>query len=327
MTSLARRAGDAAVDAAGAPVSAVEERVAVSAPLETQDVTQEAAPSVLQLVSRWLRQQFAGRQQDTSLREAIEEVLDEHEESYSELAPEERVMLKNMLSFGELTVSDIMIPRTDIVAAEQSIGLEALKQLITEQRHTRMPVYDETLDNVKGFIHVKDLLPMLSGDQPFNLAQVLREILFVPPSMRIIDLLVTMRVSGNHMAVVIDEFGGTDGLITMEDLFEEIVGEIQDEHDEEEDHQRVQWLSDNVLEVDARLRIEKLEEEIGNTLVSEDEEQEFDTIGGLIFFQLGRVPARGEMVDHPSGLRFEIVDADPRRIKKVRVIRPYTPPA
>jgi magnesium and cobalt transporter len=262
-----------------------------------------------------------GAKNDVSLKETIEEIIEEHEgEADDRLEPEERVMLHNVLSFGDTKVSDIMVPRTDISAVPVDVTLAELKAHILEQQHTRIPVYDETLDKVLGFIHIKDLMPMLSGEKSFDLRQVMRDILFVPPSMRILDLLVKMRHAGSHMAIVVDEYGGTDGLVTMENLFEEIVGDIQDEHDDEEDEDKIIRVNTNIFEVNARIRMEKLENELGLNLVTEEKEGEFDTLGGLIFFQLGRVPAKGESVQHVSGLRFEILEADPRRIKKVRII-------
>jgi len=257
-----------------------------------------------------------------AIEDAIEEVLEEHEDAAAQqLAPEEKNLLKNVLTFGDITVHDIMTPRTDIQAVPANISLEALKRHITLHRHTRIPVYRETLDQVEGFLHIKDLFPMIAEDQPYDLARVMRPMLFVPPSMRILDLLVRMKRPGTHMAVVVDEYGGTDGLVTLEDLFEEIVGEIQDEHDEEEGPRELTRLREGLYDADARIRIEKLEGELGVTLASPEETEEFDTLAGMIFSQLGRVPARGEVVQHPSGLRFEIMEADARCIRRVRISR------
>ena len=269
----------------------------------------------------WLKSMF-GQRQDPSLKEALEEVIEEHEEQTEEhLAPEEKVMLHNVLSFSDIKVSDIMTPRTDISAVPADIMLPELKEHITKQRHTRIPIYQDTLDHVLGFIHVKDLLPMLAADMPFHIKSIVRTMLFVPPSMKIIDLLVKMRHASCHMAIVVDEYGGTDGLVTMEDLFEEIVGDIHDEHDhEEEELGKITRVGDNVYEVSARIHIDKLEKELGLNLVTEEKAEDFDTLGGLIFFQLGRVPAKGESVQHVSGIRFDVVEADPRRIRRVRIL-------
>jgi len=277
--------------------------------------------SLLHGLRGWLKH-AVGAKSDASLKETLEEIIDEHDGNADDrLEPEERVMLHNVLSFGETKVSDIMVPRTDICAVAAGVTLAELKAHILEQKHTRIPVYGETLDQILGFIHVKDLLPMIGGETEFSLEAVMRKVLFVPPSMRIIDLLVKMRLASSHMAIVVDEYGGTDGLITMEDLFEEIVGDIHDEHDEnEEQEDKITRTSDGVFEVSARIRIEKLEKELGLNLVTEENDDEFDTLGGLIFFQLGRVPVKGETVPHVSGIHFEIMEADPRRIQKVRIV-------
>lgn len=255
-----------------------------------------------------------------ALEEALEEVIEEHEEQSEEVLPaEEKNMLRNVLSFSERTVADIMIPRTDIVAIPLNISLHKLKTHIIEQRHTRTPVFAETLDKLEGFLHVKDLVPMLSGDKTFDVQSVLRSLLFVPQSMKLIDLLAKMRASGGHMAIVVDEYGGTDGLVTMEDVVEEIVGEIHDEHDDDEAQREFIRIAGDVVDVQSRVRIERLERELGLNLISEEKEEDFETLGGLIFFQLGRVPAKGERIPHHSGIEFEILESDPRRLHRVRI--------
>jgi len=283
------------------------------------ELSQPESRSFFETIRGWLKGILHPKHD--SLKDVLEEAIEEHEEQTEEqLAPEEKIMLHNVLSFSDIKVSDIMIPRTDIDAVPSDVTLNELKKLIIETRHTRVPVYEDTLDHVTGFLHVKDLLPMLSGDVPYSVSGVLRSMLFVPPSMRISDLLVRMRHAGSHMAIVVDEYGGTDGLVTMEDMVEEIVGYIQDEHDGDEgqDH-RILKVGDAVFEVSARIPIEKLEKALGLTLTGDEKAADFDTLGGLIFFQLGRVPARGEGVPHASGVHFEIVDADPRSIRKVRI--------
>ncbi len=258
---------------------------------------------------------------ESSLKDVIEEVIEEHEESgESEMAPQERVMLHNVLAFGERTVSDIMIPRPDIVAIPHDIQLEKLKTHILEQRHTRTPVYEENLDHVIGFLHVKDLLTMLAGDRPYNLRSSLRRLLYVPPAMKVLDLLAKMRAAGSHMAIVVDEHGGTDGLVTMEDVVEEIVGEIQDEHDEDEiSVSNITRINDKLLEVNARIHIDQLERQLKVPLIIEENVDEFETLAGLISAKAGRVPVKGEIIEHSGGIKFEIIEADPRRIRRVRI--------
>ena len=249
-------------------------------------------------------------------------MLEEHQEEGEELPQEEQQMLKKVLGFGMLQVSDIMTLRSDIKAVEYSTSLEELKSHLVHYNHTRVPVYNDTLDNIKGFVHIKDLIPVLSGAGPFNMALVLRDILFVPPSMKLTDLLVKMRAAGVHIAIVIDEYGGTDGLVTLEDIFEEIVGEIQDEHDEDEIVASLHWNAKGYADVDARVPVERLEKELGLTLeTTKDEQADYDTLGGLILHQLGHVPVNGETITHGNS-SFEILSADSRTIKRVRIYAP-----
>jgi magnesium and cobalt transporter len=285
------------------------------------EISDDSEPtiSLWQRLRAWLRSIVSYRP-GISLKEIIEEAIEEHQEQSEEQLPiEEKRMLHNVLSFSDIKVSEIMTPRTDITAVPHDIMLITLKGHILRHRHTRIPVYKDTLYQMQGFIHVKDLLPMLSGDIGFELKALLRDLLFVPPSMRGIDLLVKMQRSSIHMAIVVDEHGGTDGLVTLEDVFEEIVGDIQDEHDSKDDDQFIARVSDRAFEVNARIRIETLEQQIGLNLVTEEKAGEFDTLGGLIFFQLGRVPVKGDIVRHTSGIRFEILEADARRIHTIRI--------
>ena len=275
----------------------------------------------------WLRANISGRNPDNTLKEAIEEVLEEHEEEGEELPEEEQKMLKKVLNFGVLEVSDIMTPRTDIKAVEYSISLVDLKAHLTQNFHTRVPVYNDTLDNIKGFVHIKDLMPLFSNEGDFNMAFVLRDMLFVPPSMKLTDLLIKMRAAGVHIAIVVDEYGGTDGLVTLEDIFEEIVGEIQDEHDEDEEELSLFWSEQGSCDVDARARIEALEKDLGLSLESKDEHADYDTLGGLIFYKLGHVPIDGEVIEYNKTVKFEIISADPRLIKKVRIYKQQEPVA
>ncbi len=255
-----------------------------------------------------------------SYKEALQEVLEEHAEELGRHSPEEGRILSNLIDFGELEVSDIMTPQTDIIAVEITANLLQLRDVMVKEQHTRLPVYEGTLDSIQGFIHVKDLIPMFGmGEGNFEIRKVMRQILFVPPGMKLASLLVKMRMSGVHIAIVVDEYGGTIGLVTLEDLFEEIVGDIQDEHDDENEN-HLRWDNRNSLVVDAKIRIEDLEEQLGLKL-GDDEEEDYDTLAGLIFSQLGRVPAKGESTHHPSGLRIDILDADTRSIKRVRLVR------
>ncbi len=290
-------------------------------PIPEPENEDEKKPSVLKSIMDGVMGIFEEKSPDPSLKEAIEEVIEEHEEEgETPLSVQEKVMLHNVLSFADVTVADIMVPRADIIAVASGISLEDVKAHIIRERHTRIPVYNKTLDQVEGFLHIKDLFAMIAEDQPYNLKKVLRPMIFVPPSMFIQDLLIKMRRLGSHMAIVVDEYGGTDGLVTLEDVVEELVGDIQDEHDEEDSMPALKRISDHIIEADARVRIERLERELGLNLMSQtDGEDDFETLGGLIFFLVSRIPAKGEKITHESGIEFEILDADPRSIQRVRI--------
>jgi hemolysin (HlyC) family protein len=191
-------------------------------------------------------------------------------------------------------------------------------QVMSTKGHSRLPVYRETLDDVVGMVHIKDVLTCLVGEQPFELTSILREVLFVAPSMRALDLLLQMRLSRIHMALVVDEFGGIDGLTTIEDVVEEIVGEIEDEHDVDQGPKMLAR-PDGSLVADARTTIDEFEQRVGSVLSEEEREQDIDTLGGLVFALTGHVPTRGESITHPSGIVFEVVEADPRRVRRLRV--------
>ena len=237
----------------------------------------------------------------------------------------ERTLIANILEIRDQPVSDLMVPRADIVAVEASADREALLKLLASRPHSRLPVYRETLDDVIGMIHIKDVLAAIGEGRAFEVPDIVRPVSIVAPSMRVLDLLLDMRKTRQHMALVVDEFGGIDGLITIEDLIEGIVGEITDEHDRAVRAEMTER-PDGSLLADARVPIEDFEARVGPVL-EQDERDEVDTLGGLVFSLAGRVPSRGELLTHSSGLEFEIVDADPRRIKRIRVRNPPPPPA
>lgn len=256
---------------------------------------------------------------DTNLRESLEDVLEEEAGNDESLTGEELHMLRNLLGFKDVRVEDVMVPRADITAVDEKTSLEDLGGLFTESGHSRLPVYRQSLDHPIGMVHIKDLVVMLAGKAPkVPLKALIRDILFAPPSMPALDLLLRMQASRSHMALVVDEYGGTDGLVTIEDLIEEIVGEIEDEYDDQ-DGPKIVTRSGDILEAQARLPIDQLEEKLGIALVDEDED--IDTLGGLVFTLAGRVPQRGEMIIHKNGIEFEVRDADPRRIKTLRIRR------
>lgn len=271
-----------------------------------------------------LRQLLRSRNGDSGLRETIEEIIeeieeDEEHEDSGPIGSHERVLLGNILKLRRLTAYDVMVPRADIVAVDQGIGMDRLIEIMSEAGHSRLPVYREQLDDVAGMVHIKDVLECARGKKVFDLAKLLRKVLIVAPSVRVLDLLLEMRLARIHMALVVDEFGGIDGLVTIEDLVEEIVGEIEDEHDVAEGPKLLQR-PDGSLIADARADIEELETLVGPILSKEEREDDIDTLGGLVVALAGRVPTRGELIEHAaSGIRFEVLEADPRRVKRVRI--------
>lgn len=277
-----------------------------------------AGASPLQNLKNWLRSLRRGRNGDT-LRETIEELIEESEiEGDSPISEGESALLRNILKLRDLTAYDVMVPRADIAAVPADVSLRQLVQVMSTKGHSRLPVYRETLDDVVGMVHIKDVLTCLIGERPFDLQSILREVLFVAPSMRALDLLLQMRLSRIHMALVVDEFGGIDGLTTIEDVVEEIVGEIEDEHDVEQGP-KILARPDGSLVADARTTIEEFENRVGQVLTEEEREQDIDTLGGLVSALTGHVPMRGESIAHPSGIVFEVMEADPRRVRRLRV--------
>src|SRR3954466_10814907 len=274
---------------------------------------------------RGMRHLIFGEDSEPTLREEIEEAIDEAEESRpvaGDLSPTERQMLRNLLHFGEQTAGDIAVTRGDIMAVPSTISFEDLVRAFVDAEHSRLPVYGESLDEVVGMIHIKDLFAAnIDPSRDRSLPALMRSPLFVPESMGAIDLLARMRAEHVHLAIVVDEFGGTEGLVTIEDVVEEIVGEIEDEHDIEEVG-LLTMLDDGLWEADARLELDDLREAVDQRLTAEDDE--VDTVGGLTFLLAGRILQPGESVEHPSGWRLESVDADARRIKRVRLHAPET---
>ena len=239
----------------------------------------------------------------------------------------ERALIENVLKLRDLAAWDVMVPRVDIVGVELQTPFDQVVRLLIDEGHSRLPVYEEDLDHIVGMVHVKDVLGYVATGKKAPLQRLLRKVLFVAPSSRVLDLLSQMRQQRVHMAFVVDEFGGIDGLITIEDLVEEIVGDIEDEHDETEPAHILER-ADGSLIVDARTPIEELETALETRLLLPTAEEEVDTAGGLIFMLAGHVPLRGERIEHPAGLVFEVLDADQRRVRRLRVRRaPKVEPA
>ena len=277
------------------------------------------APSFMEGLLRRIRE-LTGRDEE-DVREALEDMIEEAESrGIGRLPPEERTLLLNAVAFGELRVDDVMVPRADIEGIDLHADLAAVIAAMQRSGHSRLVVYRGTLDEVVGIVHVKDLLPFWGNGRAFSLAEIVRPVLVVPPSMRVLDLLLEMRRSHQHVAIVVDEFGGTDGLVTIEDICEEIVGELQDEHERAAAPMLVDR-PDGAIEADARVDLEELEDRLGIRLLDEEEREDVDTVGGLIYALVDRIPEKGEVIRHPAGIRFEILDADPRRIRRVLILR------
>ncbi|MES1197600.1 MAG: hemolysin family protein [Pseudomonadota bacterium] len=282
-------------------------------------------------IRRWARRLVAAR----SGRAAAEvaEELDQREERGEPIEGAQKDMILKAARFDRLKVSDVMRPRADIVGVEVSATLGEAARIFSDSQHSRLPVYRDTLDDPMGFVHVRDVMALLAPTDEGEphakfadrlIARIKRDILFVPPSMSLSTLFLKMQSSRIHLALVVDEYGGTDGLVSMEDLVEQIVGEIDDEHDDEAS--LIQERPIGAFEADGRAPIDKLEAILDASLALPDHEDEFDTAAGLAVALGGRVPQRGEILRHPAGFDIEILDADPRRVKRVRIRRVAGPP-
>ncbi len=263
---------------------------------------------------------FRHNNEENSARDVLAELIEQRDEQMDTEAPidaDQRVLLSNVLSLRDRTIHDIMVPRADIVAIESGADLSEVIESMTKGGHSRLPLYRNTLDDALGMVHIRDVLAWRGKDDAFSLSKIQRKVLFVSPSMLVLELLLEMRVKRCHMALVVDEFGGVDGMVTIEDLVEEIVGEIEDEHDRGDEADLIQR-PDGAIDANARASLESLERMLGS-FVTEEEREEISTLGGLVFLLAGRVPTRGELISHPSGLEFEVLEADPRRIKRLRV--------
>ncbi|MEA3017787.1 MAG: hemolysin (HlyC) family protein [Sphingomonadales bacterium] len=288
------------------------------------DDSSSSAPESGGTFWKGLRTFLFGDDGETTLRDQIEEVIESREgepPAVGDLSHVERQMLKNLLHFGERTADDLAVPRGEIVAVPSTITFEGLVAAFAEAGHSRLPVYEGSLDTVVGMIHLKDVfaLQVTGADPPDDIAVLYRTPLYVPESMGVLDLLARMRAERVHLAIVVDEFGGTEGLVTIEDVVEEIVGDIEDEHDEAPQGMLIP-LEDGIWDADARAELEEVAETIDARLGVVDED--VDTLGGLALVLAGHVPQQGEIVEHPSGWRLEVTDGDTRRVNRLRLHAP-----
>ena len=277
---------------------------------------------------RGMRALLFGENSEETLRDQIEEAIDEAEDEpikRGDLSTVERQMLRNLLHFGDRTVGEIAVTRGDIVSVSSTVSFDGLIAAFAEAEHSRLPVTGEDLDEVIGMIHIKDVFKaQVDPARPRTIEGLLRTPLFVPESMGVLDLLARMRTERVHLAIVVDEFGGTEGLVTIEDVVEEIVGEIEDEHDEQAAG-LLTMLEEGLWEADARIELEELAKAVDARLATADDE--VDTLGGLVFLLTGHIPAKGESVLHSSGWRLEAIDSDPRKIVRVRLHAPEPAPS
>ncbi len=283
--------------------------------------------TLLNRIGNILGSQGRRRHLEHGVRESIAELVQEAADagdsdgSVPELDRQERALIANVLRLRGATADDVMVPRADIVAMPVDLTWDQAMELIRREGHSRMPVYSEQLDDIVGMVHIKDVFAWDGKPEAFRMESVLRKPLMVAPQIPILDLLLQMRVARVHLALVVDEYGGIDGLLTIEDLVETIVGDIADEHDEH-DAPMVTERADGTLDVDARMKVEDFEARLGTLLTEEEREADIDTIGGLVFTLAGRVPARGEVISHVSGAEFRVLDSDARRIRRLRAKLP-----
>jgi magnesium and cobalt transporter len=273
---------------------------------------------------RGLRALLFGEDSEPTLRDQIEEAIEEHEgdaPAKGDLSPVERQMLRNLLHFGERCAGEIGVPRADIIAVAETISFAELVAAFADAGHSRLPVYRDSLDSVTGMIHIKDVFAILASgaSHPDTLEGLIRQPRYEPTSMGVLDLLAEMRSHRTHLAIVVDEYSGTEGLITIEDLVEEIVGDIEDEHDEESQALLV-MLEGGMWNADARAELEDVASTIDPRLAVIEEDVE--TLGGLASVLAGHVPQIGETVEHASGWRLEVTDGDAKRVTRLRLHPP-----
>ena len=288
---------------------------------DTINQTDSESHSVTKIVKDWLLGLRRMKTEELVDRETLVDSLEANFRTTEDLNPSERLMLLNVLHLGDVRVGTVMIPRADIVAVDVETDLTGLIAAFCDGYHTRIPVFRGTLDDLLGFVHIKNTLQFWETKGDFKLHEKLGKLLFVPQSMRVVDLLLQMRLQRVHMAAVVDEYGGTDGLVTINDLVEEIVGEIEDEY-ERAPGPMFSRQSDGSLLVDARAPLEGLAARVGIKLIPNEREEDIESVGGLIFSLVGRVPLRGEVILHSSGIEFEVIDSDPRRVKRILVKSP-----
>lgn len=313
-----RKTGDSPQASASADIKQFPKTLQQQVPMDQKP---EPAPQPQGGFLNWIMKLLGKDKSGSNLREALEEFIEEVESSESgspsTITRHERLLMSNVLKLRGMTVLDVMIPRADIVAIDIGTSQADLLALLAERQFSRIPVYRETLDDILGTIHIKDIMACMAQGKPVEVENLVREAPIVSPSMAVPDLILMMKHMKKHMALVVDEYGGIDGLVTIGDVIEAIIGEIEDEHATNDDPELKQNKDGTIL-ADGRYDIEEFENKYGRIL-SEEEREDIDTLGGLVFELAGRIPARGEILTHSSGMVLEIVDADPRRVNKVLI--------
>ena len=265
---------------------------------------------------------FLKKKTNNKLQNKIENLLNKRLKQKKPLKINEEKIISNVFQLPEKLINDIMIPRTDIISVDTNVNINKLVQIIGRTSHSRYPVFDKSRDNIIGMIHIKDVISCWKNKKIRNIKKLVRQILFTPDSINILDLLLKMRTSHIHMAIIVDEHGGVDGLVTIEDLVEEIVGEIKDEHEaQKENKNNIKGLikDDGSIKISARMLIEDFEKKYGNIFSDKKDISDIDTMGGLVFHIFGRIPLKGEVIKHSNVCEFEILDADSRRIRTILV--------
>tara|TARA_Y100000815_G_scaffold219888_1_gene205698 strand:+ start:923 stop:1771 length:849 start_codon:yes stop_codon:yes gene_type:complete len=265
---------------------------------------------------------FLKKKENNKLKNSIENLLNKRLKEEKPLKINEEKIISNVFQLPEKLVNGIMIPRTDIISVDTNASINKLVKIIGRTSHSRYPVFDKSRDNIVGMIHIKDVISCWKNKKIGNIKKLVRQILFAPDSMNVLDLLLKMRTSHIHMAIIVDEHGGVDGLVTIEDLVEEIVGEIKDEHEaQKENKNNIDGIikNDGSSKISARMLIKDFEKKYGNIFSNKEDISDIDTMGGLVFHIFGRVPLKGEIIQHSNGCEFEILDADSRRIRTILV--------
>ena len=265
---------------------------------------------------------FLKKKNKNKLQNKIENLLNERRKQKNPLKSNEEKIISNVFQLPKKLIDDIMIPRTDIISVDTNTDINKLVKIIGRTSHSRYPVFDKSRDNIIGMIHIKDVVSCWENKKIGNIKKLVRKILFAPHSMNILDLLLKMRTSHIHMAIIVDEHGGLDGLVTIEDLVEEIVGEIKDEHEAQKENKKSEKElneDDGSIKINSRMLIKEFEKKYGNIFSDKEDIKDIDTMGGLVFHIFGRVPLKGEVIKHPNGCEFEILDADSRRIRTILV--------